>query len=680
MEKTTKKKKSKRLKRRIGLIAVGGLSLVLTVCLSVGATLAWFAGSTYASNNMYMGGPVYVEMAGRGHAGSTAGTGTDEGKWVGGDGRLDIVASARLNGTAGSGINHAVSGSSAGDINNSNVLLPGQKLLVYSQARVYSTAYYDDITNGYYKNQSSGANTTNITNGTAMYTSSSGKKKTTTTSVLRAKFSIDVEYDPSVGFNNFNTTSFTDGYPVQSGNYTGDGVSGDSATWDKALGATFTTNNTGTDGQSGGSITYEGRRDKVTNSKSGKSGYTADGALSGEADTWVEGKTAQELWAIKNGASKCIYEWKFVDFDTYEDAAAVESTAGTGAKGIKMGAPFDGNYNTLGTASKENSGTGNGYYGIFVTKDGKKQESDAFYKERCDSYLLSCTTHYVDEYDRTLILTLRKSLNELETELNKEFEKLVNKSSDAIIDKNTTGFTVNETTGEIKWNEASDKASNASWLYVDPTIGNDTNASDSATSTGGWWYLVACNDKSVTSGQNEILAVRDALGKDNGKGNYIYDPTKDVEGNVNSSVTATSFVRGDHNQGVKSGYTGSLTSFKSTDSEILNAQLFEICPDGTNGVLEQVGSNGTYKVVSQSFPFVNGSFPLPGKALTNNFANAKITFKITFQAVQAFFPYSNSIDGCPSDGQLSGTAKALNIYNAIPIFNEAFDYLSYLSD
>ena len=56
MEKTTKKKrKSKRLKRRIGLIAVGGLSFVLTICLSVGATLAWFAGSTWSSKNMYMG-------------------------------------------------------------------------------------------------------------------------------------------------------------------------------------------------------------------------------------------------------------------------------------------------------------------------------------------------------------------------------------------------------------------------------------------------------------------------------------------------------------------------------------------------------------------------------------------------------------------------------------------------
>jgi len=64
--------------------------------------------------------------------------------------------------------------------------------------------------------------------------------------------------------------------------------------------------------------------------------------------------------------------------------------------------------------------------------------------------------------------------------------------------------------------------------------------------------------------------------------------------------------------------------------------------------------------------------------LTNVFANAKISFKITFQALQAFFPFANSIDGIPSGSALAGTGKALNIGNAIPIFNEAFDYLSHL--
>lgn len=677
MEKTTKKKKSKRLKRRIGLIAVGGLSLVLTVCLSVGATLAWFAGSTYASNSMYMGGPVYVEMAGRGHAGSTAGTGTDEGKWVGGDGKLDIVASARSTGTSTSGANHAVSGSTAGAINTENVLLPGQKLLVYSQARVYSTAYYDDITAGYYKNQSSGANTTNITNGTAMYTSSSGKKKTTTTSVLRAKFSIDVEFDPTVGFNNFTDKEYANGYPEQSKTYDGQGDAADKS-WDKALGATFGTVNNAASGSAAddlSGITYTGRRDAVTNSDTTSNAYDADGKedAANKAKTWVAGSTAQELWAIKNGVSKCIYKWKYVSASQYEDAS---STA-------KMGAPFNGEYNSLGQASSENGGTGNGYYGIFVTDtDGNKLESDAFYKARCSAYLKSYKEHYRDENDRKLVLQIGSSLESLENELNEQFVTLINKSSDQIIAGNTTGFTVNETTGEIKYNTASTKESKASWLYVDPSIGNDTNASDSASSTGGWWYLVECNDKGVRTGSNEVKTVYDSCGKQNGNGNYDYDSTKDKTGAVNSSTAGANFVRNDHVTLAKGeeGYKGDLSQYNSTDHEILNAKLFEICPDASNGVVEEVGSgNGTYKVVSQSFPFVNGAFTLPTKTLTNNFANAKITFKITFQALQAFFPYANSIDGCESDSQLSGTAKALNIYNAIPIYNEAFDWLSYLS-
>ena len=86
----------------------------------------------------------------------------------------------------------------------------------------------------------------------------------------------------------------------------------------------------------------------------------------------------------------------------------------------------------------------------------------------------------------------------------------------------------------------------------------------------------------------------------------------------------------------------------------------------------------TTKVVSVAFPFVNGNFELPTKALTNKFANAKISFQITFQALQAFFPFANSIDGLASGSALAGTGKALNIGNAIPIYNEAFDYLSYL--
>ena len=114
----------------------------------------------------------------------------------------------------------------------------------------------------------------------------------------------------------------------------------------------------------------------------------------------------------------------------------------------------------------------------------------------------------------------------------------------------------------------------------------------------------------------------------------------------------------------------------------LYAKLFEIDPtitlDPTKYTSEKyVGKNGSEnvaKIVSVAFPFVNGTFALPGDALTNVFANARISFQISFQAIQAFFPYTASIDGLDYQDALFGTAKALNIKNAIPIFNEAFDY------
>lgn len=698
MEKTTKKKKSKRLKRRIGLIAVGGLSLVLTVCLSVGATLAWFAGTTYASNDMYMGGPVYVEMAGRGHAGATTGgDGKTEGKWVGGDGSLDIFASLRENGTAKSGYDASGNSIDSTKYKTTNILLPGQKLQVYSQARVYSTAYYDDITAGYYKNQSSGANTTNITNGTAMYTSSSGVKKTTTTSVLRAKFSIDVEFDPTVGVNNFTNPAFANGYPLQSKTYSGQGnVSGTTAVWSAALYTSanestikFNTVNSGTDGlyTESETIIYTGRRDAIESSDTTHAAYDQDGKEvtdGSTAQTWVTGSTANELWAVKNGVSKCIYKWKYVSSDEYEKA----EEDNTGAHGIAMGAPFNGKYNTAGTASSKNGGYGNGYYGVFVTAKSEvgtsyeKVESDAFYKARCNAYLESYKEHWRNENGIDYILTIGKSISKLEEALNEEFVTLVNKSSDAIIKSKTKGFTVDTTTGNIVYSGTSASATNASWLYVDPSIGNDTNASDSATSTGGWWYLVAnSNDQGVTTGLNEVKTVYDSASKkDDETGNYIYNASGDTETAKNVATAGSPIYRNDLKVSGHS-YTSGAIGYDSTDTEILNAQLFEIVPSALNGVVEEVGTGtGTYKVVSESFPFVNGSFVLPGKELTNNFANAKITFKITFQAVQAFFPYTHSIDGCKTNSTLSGTGKALNIYNAIPIFNEAFDYLSYLSN
>ena len=45
----------------------------------------------------------------------------------------------------------------------------------------------------------------------------------------------------------------------------------------------------------------------------------------------------------------------------------------------------------------------------------------------------------------------------------------------------------------------------------------------------------------------------------------------------------------------------------------------------------------------------------------------------------AFFPYSTEIDSMDYTNPLLGTAKALSIRNAIPIYNEAFDYQETLS-
>ena len=104
--------------------------------------------------------------------------------------------------------------------------------------------------------------------------------------------------------------------------------------------------------------------------------------------------------------------------------------------------------------------------------------------------------------------------------------------------------------------------------------------------------------------------------------------------------------------------------------------LFEVVPDISldSEIIAVNGTENVTKVVSPAYPFVNGSFALPADALTNLFANAKITFQVSFQALQAFFPYTESIDKVKYTSALLGTEKALSIRNAIPIFNEAFDY------
>lgn len=681
MEKTTKKKKSKRLKRRIGLIAVGGLSLVLTVCLSVGATLAWFAGTTWASNDLYMGGPVYVEMAGRGHSGSTNGTGDNEGKWVGGNGTLDIVASSRNTGTS--------SGQSA-----NSVLLPGQKLLVYSQARVYSTAYENNLEAGMYPNQSAGGNTTNTAGdkenagNRVQYVNNKGTVKTTTTSVLRAQFSIDVQFDPSVGFNNFTNEEYANNYPEQSKPYTGEKTAGAiSGTTAKSWTYTSSTSESW-DGALIESDETATRRDNIVASDTTHDSHAGS---SKKAQDWVAGygeteDNTDELWDIKNGYSKSIYKWKYVDSQLYNNASNATHMK-------KMGAPFNGAFNSAGGKSNQDGGTGNGYYGVWLLGDDNKPlESDAFYKARCDAYLKSYVEHIVTKDQVDLLLTI-KNLGELEEALNNSFAQLVHESSDNIIGGNVRGFNADEN-GLITF-QSGGSATSASWLYVDPSIGNDTNAGDSATSLGGWWYLVACDLNGVEAGTNQVKTeldnVVDSSGQDmtdvvtysGGTPTFNFASATNEAGAKSSPKAGDNFVRepdGVFNKMHEySGYTGSLQKYDSKNKNILTAKLFEITPDQEiNEVVSTTNGTRTTKIVSVSFPFVNGQFELPGKELTNVFANAKISFKITFQSLQAFFPYTTSIDGCRAGSALAGTGKALNIYNAIPIFNEAFDYLSYL--
>lgn len=733
MEKTTKKrKKSKRLKRRIGLIAVGGLSFVLTICLSVGATLAWFAGSTWASNDLYMGGPVYVEMAGRGHNGYTedgVADGTNDANWTGGAGQLDIAASSRTSGTA------------AGQNANNDILLPGQKLLIYSQARVYSTLQESTVEDGAYPSQSSGADNSNTSDGTYKYYNGQGRVQTTTTSVLRAKFSINIEFDPSVGFNNFTDKTYAQGYPVQSTKYrgeygatgtvgtpiTGDTESFDEAsrtagtdtilgtaddvvtykpslTWQDSLAATtytITRDNTG-------AITAEaGRRDAVENPTVAAEKITAD-MTNKEATvlTWVKGDNTKaggaenDMWQVKYGLSKCIYKWRYVSKTEYDLAANAE---------YKVSAPFDGNWNTAGTESAANGGTGNGFYALYEHDgSGNLLESDAYYKARTSNYLKSYVEHYKDDYGRNLVMEIGSQLEGLENALNNSFIDLVAQSSDNIHAGNIDGFTAGDD-GRIVNNPVTTAGIKASWLYVDPVIGNDTNSGDSASSVGGWWYLVKTDDNNMVSKDQKIKTIVDnvvtgtgegtatgaaSLDPDTGLVEYDFSGTKDPATNALGTLVPTDarnvpvagtgkaapFQRAEHKETGETEETDG-PFVAATDKRILNAELYEITPNLQDKLIatsQDGNETQTIKVVSVAFPFVNGNFELPGQALTNVFANAKISFQITFQALQAFFPFTSSIDSIPSGTAITGTGKALNIGNAIPIYNEAFDYLSWL--
>ncbi len=589
VNKTNSKKKSTR--RTLGTIFIAVLSIAITAVISIGATLAYFAGSTTAGQSLFMGGPVYVEITGRNN------------DFKAGDGNLDIAAYAgRTTGTAGA-------------IDNT-ILLPGQKVEIHSSARVYSTTATSTIQDSPIPDISTGANTGNIGNaytddaGNAYYVNNQGRVTSTTTSVLRARFGINIEFDPTVGFNNFTGTTYASNYPVQSqqtfnreaSNTTTEEVTG-------FEGAIHTTNNAYSYDSS--TQTHTGRRDYVSDTK-----YTS-------ATT-----AGEDMNKIKSGELISIYSWKYVSQAEYEGTKAITDDQ----KFSKMPAPFDGTINAQGTNSnKVTGGSGNGFYGVWILDGtGKKTESNAFYKARTNAYMNTYVEFYINEYGNPVTRTLQSSIDALNSSLNKYFVNLINDSSRYIQtpdDPNTTD--VVEGLGL-----------NASWLYIDPSIGNDTNSNEISTSVGGWWYLIVDNGGKIT-GKAE---------------NY-------TEGNTPTGITSS----GD-------GYTQSVnrSSYSSSDPNRLKYYLYEIVPDIEVG--EIIGTNGQKKIASDIIPFVNGTFALPGDALTNVFANAKLSFTVSFQALQAFLPYTQDIDNMDYTNPLLGTAKPLTIESAIPIYNEAFDY------
>lgn len=584
---TTKTKKS--LRKRMGLIVLGTLTIGLTVALSVGATLAFFAGSTTANKSLYMGGPVYVEMTGRNN------------DFLAGNGNLDISAVAgRSTGTAGS-------------IDNT-ILLPGQKVEIHSSARVYSTTATSTVEDNPIINGSTGANTTNIGNaytdssGNAYYQNNDGRVTTTTTSLIRARFGIDIEFDPTVGFNNFTGTTYAENFPVQGQQeFEREVTNTETETVDGFEGAIHTAN--AEYSYDPKTSTHTGRRDYVSDTN-----YTA--SVSGE-----------DMTAIKKGTKKSIFAWKYVSQKQYEGTSAITDDQ----KFAKMPAPFDGTVNSSGSDSnKVPGGKGNGYYGVWILDgNGNKQESDSFYKARTVAYMNTYVESYVNEYGNLVTRTLQGSIDALNDSLNNYFVNLINDSSKFIQTPDNTG------TADI----LEGLGMNASWLYVDPSIGNDTNTNEISTSVGGWWYLIVDNGGKIT-GENDT-----------------YEDTPPT------GITAS----GD-------SYTQTVdrSSYQSTDANRLKYYLYEVIPDIEVG--EVIGSNGQKKIASKTIPFVNGTFALPSDALTNVFANAKLTFTVSFQALQAFLPYTQDIDNMDYTNPLLGTAKPLTIENAIPIFNEAFDY------
>ncbi|MBE5739029.1 MAG: hypothetical protein E7354_04820 [Clostridiales bacterium] len=584
-----KKKKKSSARKRAGTILIATLSIGLTATLSVGATLAFFAGSTTANRALYMGGPVYVEITGRNN------------DFLAGDGNLDISAFAgRTTGTAGT-------------IDNT-ILLPGQKVEIHSSARVYSTTETSTVEDNPIINDSTGANTGNIgnpytdANGNAYYTNNEGRVTTTTTSLIRARFGIDIEFDPTVGFNNFTGTTYSNNYPVQS-----------QTSFEREVTNTTTETVSGFEGaihSSDQAYSYS----PTTQTHTGRRDYVAD-------TTFTASTTAgEDMTKIKNRTLKSIYSWRYVSQTEYEGTNAITDDLHYS----KMPAPFDGSVNAQGgDSNKISGGSGNGFYGVWILDGtGNKTESNAFYKARTIAYMNTYVESYVNEYGNTVTRTLQSSIDALNNALNNNFVNLINDSSTFI-----------QTTDNPDTPEIEGLGINASWLYIDPSIGNDTNSNEISTSVGGWWYLIVDNGGTIT-GVND---------------NYADTPP--------TGVTAS----GD-------SYTQTVdrNSYPATDANRLKYYLYEIVPDIEVG--EVIGTNGQKKIASSIIPFVNGTFALPGDALTNVFANAKLSFTVSFQALQAFLPYTSDIDNMDYTNPLLGTAKALTIENAIPIFNEAFDY------
>ena len=591
MENNTKTKTNKKSSKRvIGTLFIALLSIAITAVISIGATLAFFAGSTTASQSLFMGGPVYVEITGRNN------------DFKAGDGNLDISAYAgRTTGTAGT-------------IDNT-ILLPGQKVEIHSSARVYSTTATSTIADSPIPDISTGANTGNIGNaytdseGNAYYVNNQGRVTSTTTSILRARFGINIEFDPTVGFNNFTGTTYANNYPVQSQTSFNREVTNETtevvAGFEGALHSTNTTYSYDSSTQ-----THTGRRDYVSDTK-----YTA---------TTTAG---EDMNKIKAGLLTSIYSWKYVSQKEYEGLNAITDDVNFS----KMPAPFDGTVNAQGTSSNKAGGAGNGFYGVWILDGaGNKTESNAFYKARTNAYMNTYVEFYINEYGNPVTRTLQSSIDALNSSLNKYFVNLINDSSRYIQTPD------NPDTADV----VEGLGLNASWLYIDPSIGNDTNSNEISTSVGGWWYLVVDNGGAITG-------VAETYGESGA-------PT-----GINASGES-------YNQ------TVNRTAYSSTDSNRLKYYLYEIVPDISVG--EVIGTNGQKKIASSILPFVNGTFALPGDALTNVFANAKLSFNVSFQALQAFLPYTQDIDNMDYTNPLLGTAKPLTIESAIPIYNEAFDY------